>query len=162
MIELLFTSTPGPFGAAIRWRTASPWSHVDACIPGTGDVIGATLLHGVARRPRERALRWATRYGTCRFAVPDEDGFWDYVYEHEGEGYGLLDLAGFVVGRAIDSPQHFCSELIGRGAANAGRRFGRTRPELLTPRDIWDSDITEGNLEHARPRPWGEWKEIPA
>lgn len=157
MIDLLFTSTPGPFGAAIRWRTASPWSHVDIHIPNTDLVIGATLLHGVQKRPIGKALRWATVYGSCRFEVPDEDGFWDYVWEHEGEGYGLGEIAGFVLGRAINSPRHICSELVARAALAGGRRFGRTNPSLVTPRDLWDSEITGGNVVRARGTPWGEW-----
>lgn len=166
MIELLFTSTPGPFGAAIRWRTASPWSHVDVVLPqnfagGEPTVIGATALSGMVRRPVAKALRYATRYATATIdAVPDLAAVYGYMLDHEGDRYGWLDLTGFLLGRAVDSPANFCSEAVARALRNGGRYLFDEKPELTTPRDLWIAIRARDKQVYARPRPWGEWTEV--
>lgn len=167
VIELLFTSTPGPFGAAIRWRTASPWSHVDLVLPRNVpgaeevDVIGATALSGMVRRPMSKALRFATRYGIATVdGVPDEAAVYDYMLDHLGDRYGWVDLTGFLLGRAVDSPANFCSEAVARALRNGGRHLFDEKPELTTPRDVWIVIPQREKQTYARPRPWGEWTEV--
>ena len=167
MIELLFTSTPGPFGAAIRWRTASPWSHVDVVLPmnhpGQTEptVIGATALHGMVRRPVATALRYATRYATAIVDdVRDPAGVYDYMLDHEGDRYGWVDLTGFLLGRAVDSPAQFCSEAVARALANGGRYLFDEKPELTTPRDLWIAIRARDKQTYSRTWPWGAWTEV--
>lgn len=169
MIQLLFTSTPGPFGAAIRWRTASPWSHVDLVlprnVPGADecDVIGATALSGMVRRPMSKALRFATRYGIATVeGVPDEAAVYDYMLDHLGDRYGWVDLTGFLLGRPINSKHNFCSEATTRALRNGGLDLFDEYPELVTPRDQWMVIKRRNKAVFDRPAPWGTWTEVEA
>jgi hypothetical protein len=141
MIQLVFSTTWGPFSWAIQRRTNSPWSHIDSIDPDGQNVIGALFWKGVVHRPLREVITKASTIGFANVDYVDEEAYWKFLHDQIGKPYDRRGVLGIGMdGRNWQNDSAwFCSELVAKGLLEAGRRVAHEDPCLITPRDVWVS-----------------------
>ena len=124
-IRLQFSRQADPISSLIAYYGASPFSHVDAVLPG-GQLLGARSDSvggqppGVRIRPPGYS-KFATRVVfNLECTIEQEGAFYDFLRKQLGKPYDKSAILGFMTGRNWrEDDAWICSELVSRAAEMA-------------------------------------------
>lgn len=132
-IFLQYSTMRGLGSWAIRYRSGSPWSHVDVVLPD-GRLLGARSSREVGldgraweagvrvRDPAYARFTHAMRVRTANVRAPD---FYEWALDQVGKPYDSRGILDFVRGRSAerdwrDPDAWFCDELVVAGLELVG------------------------------------------
>ena len=133
--KVIFTRNHSIASIFLRGCLWSPWSHC-ALIDGD-EVIEASALHGVRRRPLQALIQDSTKWEIVEFPV-EENGVLTMAQTQLGKPYDWGGVFGIGIRRRWqDADSWFCSELVAWAMEKAGFPLFRTQAWRITPQHLY-------------------------
>jgi hypothetical protein len=139
MITLQFAAEGGLSTRLIDFYGHGIFSHVDAVIPSTGELLGARFSGGVAVRKPGYARFERTLRVNLDAEPATVDAFWSFMHDQLGKPYDPQAIAAFVFDRDWRRPDSWdCSEMIGSALETCAWFLNplATPANKLTPPDL--------------------------